>query len=181
MSKKSIFKFIITDVQKTKDIIDPIIVNYLEQNNFSFNNSEKCYIIGNPSEKDANINMVASIVSNIQPYYMITYPNLHPCFEYEIIGNQLIIKACILNAFSNVKGYIHSKVNSNMAGRQYYNSLQTKLFNELQQNNIILSSIETEKVKDGSTSKALRKIFIMMVPLIILFTIITIYAYYSSH
>lgn len=181
MSKKSIFKFIIKDVEKTKEIIDSIIVNYLKQNNFSYNNNEKCYIIGNPSEKDANINMAASIVSNIQPYFVVTYPNLHQCFEYEIIGNQLIIKACILNVFSNSKSYIHSKANSNMVGREYYNNLQTKLFNELKQNNIILSSIEIEKVKDGSTSKLLRKMLLIVVPFIILFTIIVIYAYYSSH
>lgn len=185
MSTKSIFKFIIRDVEKTKEIIDSIIVNYLEQNNFSYNNNEKCYIIGNPSEKDANINMAASIVSSIPSivsnHGLVIYSNLHQCFEYEIIGNQLIIRACVLNAFSNIKAYIHSKVNSNMAGREYYNNLQTKLFNELKQNNIILSSIETEKVKDGSTSKLLRKMFLIVVPIIILFTIITICAYYSSH
>lgn len=181
MSKKSIFKFIIRDDEKTKEMIDSIIVNYLEQNNFRYNNNEKCYIIGNPSEKDANIDMAATIVSNIQPYFIVTYPHLHQCFEYEIIGNQLIIKACILNDFSNIKAYIHSKVNSNMAGGEYYNNLQTELFNELKQNNIILSSIEIEKIKDGSTLKILRKMLLIIVPFIILFSIITIYAYYSSH
>lgn len=181
MSKKSIFKFIIKDVANTKKIIDSIIVNYLEENNFSYNNNEKCYIIGNLSEKDANINMAASIVSNIQPYFIVTYPNLHQCFEYQIIENKLIIKAYILNAFSNSKAYIHSKVNSNMAGKEYYNNLQARLFNELKKNNILLSSIEIEKVKDGSTSKLLKKMLLIELPVIILFIIIAIYTYYSSH
>lgn len=181
MSKKSVFKFNISNTQETKKTIDNIIGNYLEQNEFNYNNNEKCYIIGTPSEKDANLNMADNILTSMQSHATVRYTNQHQCLEYEIVGTQLIIKAYILNAFSNYKLYIHSNINSNMECKEYYNNLQTELFDELQQEGIILTSIETEKVVDGSISKLLKKTLLFVLPIIILFTIITIIAYYSSH
>jgi hypothetical protein len=162
--------------------IEAIIGNYLKQNGFNYNNNEKCYIIGTPSEKDANIDMVTHVVENMHSHIMMTtYPDMYQCLEYEIEGNQLIIKAYILNAFSNVKLDIYSNVNSNLECKEYYNNLQTELFNKLQHEGIVLASIETEKVVDGSNLKLFKKTLLFVLPVIILFTIITIIAYCSSH
>lgn len=188
MSKKSVFKFNINNIPEARTTIDTIIGNYLKQNGFNYNNDEKCYIIGTPSEEDANKNMAVNIASTlesnilgIKPNLMTIYANIHQCLEYEIVGNQLVIKAYILNAFSNSKLYIHSNINTNMAGKEYYKNLQTDLFTKLQEKNIILVSTETEKVVDGSNSKLFKKTILCVLPVIILFTIITIIAYCSSH
>ena len=102
MSKKSVFKFTINDTSKSKEIIDSIIMDYLKQNDFNYNDNEQCYIIGQPSELEANMNMAKSITYSMAYNEQMIFSNLHRCFEYEIIGNQLIIKAYILNPFSNI-------------------------------------------------------------------------------
>lgn len=183
MSKKSVFKFNINNIQEKKEIIDTIIGNYLSENGFNYNSDENCYIIGNPSEEDANKNMSINVASTLVygSHLSTLYTNIHQCLEYEIVGNQLVIKAYTLNAFSNIKAYIHSNVNTNMAGKEYYNNLQKELFSKLKEKNIVLENIEVEKVTDGSGSKLFKKTLLWTLPVIILFAIITIIAYCSSH
>ena len=188
MSKKSVFKFNINNMQDRREIIDTIISNYLSENGFNYNSNENCYIIGNPSEEDANKNMAINVFSTLErsamgldPKSHTLYANIHPCLEYEIVGNQLVIKAYTLNAFSNIKAYIHSNVNTNMAGKEYYNNLQEELFSKLKEKNIILENIEVEKVTDGSGAKLFKKTLLFTLPVILLFAVITIIAYCSRH
>ena len=193
MSKKSVFKFNINNVQEKKEIIDTIISNYLSDNGFNYNSNEKCYIIGTVSEAEADKNMAINIMNAaVQKHAYDLDPtsaarlarlhsNIHQCLEYEILGNQLVIKAYTLNAFSNIKAYIHSNVNTNMAGKEYYDHLQKELFSKLKEKNIILQSIEAEKVVDGSGSKLFKKTLLWTLPFIVLFTIIIIIAYCSSN
>lgn len=185
MSKKSVFMFNVNVAnEKLNDEIKLIIDSYLKEENFLYNNAEKCFVTGDLSKeetKDANINMVTNIVFGIQPYYKIRYANLHRCFEYEISGNQLIIKAFILNAFSNIKQYIHSSINSSIAGKEYYKDLQTRLFKVLSTHDITLQSIKTEKVKDKGSLNLLKKTLLLIIPIIVLFTIIVIISYYSNN
>ena len=68
-----------------------------------------------------------------------------------------------------------------MAGREYYNNLKSNLFNQLQQNNIQLISTETEKIKDKSSSKLLKKIIIIILPIIVLFGLIALFSYLSNN
>ena len=192
MSKKSVFKFNINNMKDSKEIIDTIISSYLRENGFNYNSNENCYIIGNPSEEDANKNMAINVASTLErsvkglnptsaAHLSTLYTNIHPCLEYEIVGNKLVIKAYTLNAFSNMKAYIHSNVNTNMAGKEYYNNLQEELFSKLKEKNIILENIEIEKVTDGSGSKLFKKTLLFTLPVILLFAVITIIAYCSSH
>ena len=193
MSKKSVFKFNINNMQENKEVINNIINNYLSENEFNYNSDEKCYVIGTISEEDANKNMTVNVMNaaiqkhvfNLDPtsaaHLSNVYSNIHPCLEYEVVGNQLVIKAYTLNAFSNIKAYIHLSANTNMAGREYYNNLQKELFSKLKEKNIILQNIETEKVVDGSGAKLFKKTLLWTLPFVVLFTIITIIAYCSSH
>ena len=192
MSKKSVFKFNISNMQEKKEIIDTIISNYLSENGFNYNSNENCYIIGTVSEAEADKNMAINVATTLRrqsaglnatggAHLSTLYTNIHQCLEYEIVGNELVIKAYTLNAFSNIKAYIHSSVNTNMAGKEYYNHLQKELFSKLKEKNIILENIEVEKVTDGSGSKLFKKTLLFALPVIILFTIITIIAYCSSH
>lgn len=178
MSKKSVFKFDFKN--EKKEIVESIIISYLERNQFVYNDNANCYVIGNLSEKDIKMDMATTMVSNIQPYYVVNY-NFRRCFEYEILDNQLIIKACILNTFTNGKTYIHSNINSTMEAREYYKDLKYNLFKSLEENIAKLSSIEIEKVKDGSTSKLIKFVLSIIIPIIIVFTIITIYVYCTTH
>lgn len=191
MSKVSVFKFKINNIVEKTELIDTIISEYLNKNGFNYNSNEKCYMIGNPSEADANKNMALNIASTLERHALDlnptsvshlsrVYTNIHQCLEYEILGNQLIIKAYTFNAFSSIKAYIHSSINTNMAGKEYYHNLQTELFNELEKNNITLVSVESEKVVDTSNKKLIKKTILFVLPVIIIFTIITIIAYLSS-
>lgn len=185
MSKVSVFKFNISQIPNY-NIINSIIANYLNENGFSYNYNEQCYMIGEASEKKANEHMVSEIVGAMYDMsrginHIYNNPNVHPCLEYKIDGNQLIVKAYTLEAFANIKAYIHSSINTNMAGKEYYNNLKSSLFNKLQQNNIELVSTETEKVKDKSSSKLLKKLIIILLPVIVLFTFITLFAYLSAN
>lgn len=192
MSKKSVFKFNISNMQEKKEIIDTIIGNYLSENGFDYNSNENCYIIGTVSEAEADKNMAINVATTLGrqaagldptggAHLSTLYTNIHQCLEYEIVGNELVIKAYTLNAFSNIKAYIHSNVNTNMAGKEYYNHLQKELFSKLKEKNIILENIEVEKVTDGSGSKLFKKTLLFTLPVIIVFAIITIIAYCSSH
>lgn len=182
MSKISVFKFNINQISD-HNIINSIIGNYLNNNGFSYNNDEKCYMVGTASEQEANLNVAKEIVVDMamgNPF-IHNYGKFHPCFECKIENNQLIIKAYTLNAFAGIKSYIHSSVNTNMAGREYYNNLKTNLFNQLQQNNIQLISTETEKIKDKSSSKLLKKLIIIILPIIVLFGLIALFSYLSNN
>lgn len=185
MSKISVFKF---NIEKVSDynIINSIVEKYLNENGFSYNYNEQCYMIGEASEKEANEHMAYEIASAMYDMtrgfnHIYTNPNIHPCLTFKIEGNQLIIKAYTLNAFANIKAYIHSNVNTNMAGREYYNNLKANLFNELEQNNIKLISTKTEKVNDNSSSKLLKKAIIIILPIIVLFGLIALISYLSTN
>lgn len=183
MSKVSVFKFNISQIIDYTSI-NSIIENYLNENGFSYNPNEQCYMIGEASEKEANENMAVEVIGTMaigldNLYY--AHANIHPCLTYKIEGSQLIIKAYTLNAFANVKSYIHSNINTNNAGKEYYNNLKSNLFNKLQQNNIQLISTEIEKVKDGSSSKLLKKTAIFILPTIILFGLIALFSYLSTN
>lgn len=182
MSKVSVFKFNISQISD-HNIINSIIGNYLNNNGFKYNNDEKCYMVGTTSEQESNLNVAKEIVVDMamgNPF-MHNYAKVNPCFECKIENNQLIIKAYTLNAFAGIKSYIHSSVNTNIAGREYYNNLKVNLFNQLQQHNIQLISTETEKIKDNSSSKLLKKISIIILPVIILFGVIALFSYLSNN
>ncbi len=183
MSKVSVFKFNINQIVDYSRI-NSIIENYLNENGFSYNPNEQCYMIGEASEQQANENMAVEVIGTMaiglhNLYY--AHANIHPCLTYKIEGNQLIIKAYTLNAFANVKAYIHSNINTNNAGKEYYNHLKANLFNELQQNNIQLIRTEIEKVEDGSSSNLLKKIVIIILPIIILFGLLALFSYLSAN
>lgn len=182
MSKISVFKFNISQISD-HNIINSIIGNYLNNNGFSYNNDEKCYMVGTASEQEANLNVAKEIIvdMSIGINHIHNYGKFHPCFEYKIENNQLIIKAYTLNAFAKIKSYIHSSVNTNMAGREYYNNLKLNLFSQLQQNNIQLIGTETEKIKDKSSSKLLKKLIIIILPIIVLFGLIALFSYLSNN
>lgn len=171
MSKKSVFKFTIGGTENSKEVIDLIITKYLEKRGFIWDKDNECYMIGYLSEEEANISVARKVVTAISQSARSGYTNSvapvdpitsNPCFEYEIVGNNLIIKACVLNPFSSIKSYIHVRINTWPDGIEYYDDLQNELFKELEQNNVILSSVETEKVKDGSTLKALKKAILIV-------------------
>lgn len=181
MSKISVFKFNISQIYDY-NIINSIIGKYLNNNGFSYNNAEKCYMVGTSSEQEANLNVAKEIVVDMaMGPFVHNYGKFHPCFECKIENNQLIIKAYTFNAFAGIKSYIHSSVNTNMAGREYYNNLKLNLFNQLQQNNIQLISTETEKIKDKSSSKLLKKLIIIILPIIVLFGLIALFSYLSNN
>lgn len=182
MSKVSVFKFNINQISD-HNIINSIIGNYLNNNGFKYNNDKKCYMVGTASEQEANLNVAKEIVVDMamgNPF-IYNYAKFHPCFEYKIENNQLIVKAYTLNAFAGTKLYIHSSINTNMAGREYYNNLKVNLFNQLQQHNIQLISTETEKIKDSSSSKLLKKIVIIILPIIVLFGLVALFSYLSNN
>ena len=182
MSKVSVFKFNISQITDYT-IINSIVTNYLTENGFSYNSNEQCYMIGEASEEKANEHMAVEIIGTMAGVtrYGHVNPNIHPCLTYKIEESQLIIRAYTLNAFANVKSYIHSNINTNMAGKEYYNNLKSNLFNKLHQNNIQLISVETEKVKDESSSKLLKKLIRIILSIIILFVLIALFSYLSTH
>lgn len=185
MSKVSVFRFNI-GLDISNDVVNSIIKNYLEENEFNYDYNEQCYIVGKVSEKEANEGMALEIVDalydvSIGINHIYVNPNIHPCLVYEIYENQLIIKAYILNNFSGSKSYIHLSFNTNVAGREYYNSLKENLFNNLEQNNVNLVSTQIEKIKDCSSIKLLKKIIIIIVPLIIFFALMALISYLSTN
>lgn len=185
MSEVSVFKFNISRVSDYT-IINSIITNYLNENGFYYNYNEQCFMIGEVSEQRANEHMALEIVGAMYDMsrgisHIYVNPNIHPCLTYQIEGSQLIIKAYTLNDFANIKSYIHSNINTNAAGKEYYNNLKLNLFNKLYQNNIQLISTEKEKVKDKSSSKLFKKIVIIVLPIIILFGLIALFSYLSTN
>lgn len=185
MSKISVFKFNISQ-ESDYTIINSIIANYLNENEFCYNYNEQCYMVGEASEQKANEHMASEIVGAMYDMsrgisHIYVNPNIHPCLTYKIEGTQLIIKAYTLDAFANVKAYIHSNINTNVVGKEYYNNLKSSLFTKLQQNNIQLISTETEKIKDKSSSKLLKKLIIIFLPIIVLFGLIALFSYLSNN
>lgn len=156
MSKKSVFKFTINNIKEKKKLIDDIITNYLNENQFEITSDNSTYLSG-------------------------LYANFYWCLEYEITENQLVIKAYIVNANSGMKGHIHSKTNTNAIGKEFYDNIKKELFSKLNEVNIVLEDIETEKATDGTGKNMLKLIVSISLPFIILFAIITMIAYYSSH
>lgn len=180
MSKVSVFKFDISNVTD-QNVISSIIVDYLRKNGFNFNESEQFYIIDSP-EKQVEENIGAETVGTMGKEVNTLFDSRsNPCFSYQIVGNQLIIKAYTVNPLSGIKAYIHSNVNTNMAGKEYYNNLKTNLFTELQKYNVTLVSTEKEKVNDGSSSKLLKTVLYATIPIIIIFGIIALISYLSTN
>ena len=108
----------------------------------------------------------------------------HPfenCLSYEVINDELIIKAFIRHSGSDTKQYIHVSYNTLQIAKEFYNQLQQNLFNILNENNIILKSTNSEKVKDDSTKRIIKLIILLEIPVIIIFTIITLIAYFKYH
>lgn len=185
MSKLSVFKFNIGLGTSYSDI-NSIINNYLNDSSFIYDYNAQCYVVGEISEKKANEHMALEIVDALYDNakgisHIYVNQNLHPCLNYRIDGNQLIIKAYILNDFANYKICIHSNVNTNAAGKEYYNDLKENLFDKLQQNNVNLISVETEKLKDGSSTKLLKKIIIIFLPIIVFFGLMALVSYLRTH
>ncbi len=181
MSKLSVFKFDISLGTSYNDI-NLIINNYLNDSGFIYNYNAQCYVVGEISEKKANDHMALEMADALYDNaigisHIYVNQNLHPCLSYSIDKNQLIIRAYILNDFANIKNYIHSNVNTNAAGKEYYNDLKENLFDKLQQNNVNLVSVETEKVKDGSSTKLLKKIIIIILPIIVFFGLMALISY----
>ena len=150
MSKVSVFKFNINGGEQTLTNANQIITDYLKINGFFYSNEKLCYV------KQINKN------------------TLH-AFEFQIGGNQLVIRAYTIDCRYNSKQYIHSSLIYGIGGPQYYNNLKNVLFKKLKENNINLVSTGAEKTNDGSKSalSITIKMILIYVVVMILFLLIT--------
>lgn len=140
MSKVSIFKFNINDFSKI-ELVRNIVNQYLTQNGFNYDNENKCYIT-----KVTDRTLVPNVPGFVR--YTGTWG-----FNFDILNNELIIKAFVVNPMLKTTDYIHSKFNNSPAGTDYYKNIKNNLFQTLSANGILMSSKEVEKIKDKSGSK----------------------------
>ena len=152
MSKISVFKFQVQD----SVLANNIMKDYLEKEEYEFNEDYQYFIGGK-------------------------WGNFIRCLKYEIVNNELIIKAFTENMVTGIKNYIHIPINTSVFGRNYYDELQNNLFKILNDNNIILISTGKEKVKDGGYKNLIKMILLIEIPIIIIITIITLIVYFSTH
>ena len=144
MATKSVFTFKIEN-EKNKDKIDKTIKEFLNARAFEYNYEKKIYV-----RMPGKINKTAYAVTAAagavlgQGVYIQSFPF---GFEYEIIENQLIIKAYLVSKDLKRSKYIHSKLNNTQVANNYYNDLKGNLFPELEKYSE-LNSTETEKIKD---------------------------------
>ena len=153
MSKISVFKFNINRDEQTINIAKQIISNFLKSRRFFYNNEKLAYTTGKPTKQDYAKDMIGTIASAVSSaaigstFYHVRKSIQHG-FEVKINGNQLIIKAYLIDCRYNLKQHIHSLLMSSNAATDYYYDLKNNLFKRLKENNIHLVSTEVEKVKD---------------------------------
>lgn len=152
MSKISVFKFQVQD----SVLANNIMKDYLENEEYEFNENYQCFIGGE-------------------------WGNFAKCLKYEIVNDELIIKAFTENVVTGIKNYIHIPINTSVFGRNYYDELQNNLFKILNDNNISLISTTKEKVKDNGYKNLIKMLLIVEIPIIIIITIITLIVYFSTH
>ena len=183
MSKVSVFKFNTNGV--SKEFVEKTIKEYLDIHGFAYNYNHNCYIAGTADESLANMNVASAVTDQIRGKYVNTtnlqVANSVSCFSYYFTNNQLVITAYVYNSFSGIKSYIQPSINTIYAAKLYYDDIYNNLFITLNNNNIILVSSEKEKIKDGSSMNLFKKTMIIIIPIIIVFAIITIIAYLKSH
>ena len=162
MSKISVFKFNINNnMYESQNIINNIVGEYLRTRGFYYNNEQKCYTTGEPTQSDKATNIAANAVSLATSMALgASFVHVHQLIQHglelEINANQLIIKAYLINTKMKSKQYIHSPFNSSNAAPRYYGDLKNNLFKKLQENNIVLVSTEVEKIDDGSEKNFLK-------------------------
>lgn len=172
MSKVSVFRFKINNTEEI-DKINQIIDNYLNARRMFYDNEKQCYMTAKPTKQDniknaalsTGVSVVASVLTG--GVAVFSYNAIQHGFEYQINGNELVIKAYLI--VKNAKKFIHSIFNNSQAGARYYGDLQGTLFKELKNNNVLLTSKEVEKINDGSEFKTVRNILIYFLVLIIIF------------
>ena len=156
MGKISVFKFINNNTDVDASII---ISDFLKNNGFSFNPERNCYTTMEPTKidraRDIATSAVLTAASTLAGGGAMVVSSVQKALEYRIEGNIIYIKAYIINTKMNTVQPIHSAMNSSNAGIYYYNDLRNKLFKKLQDNNIIFSRVDYEKVNDGQGKKAL--------------------------
>ncbi len=152
MSKISVFKFKIND----KDLANKIVTDFIKSEDYEYSTKEQ-FFIGE------------------------SFGNFEKCLKIEIADDELIIKAFTRNTLTNLKAYIHIPINTSYFGKVFYKELQDNLFSELQNNNINLISIEKEKVKDDGNKNLIKGVLLLVVPFIIIWTILVLIIYFSTH
>lgn len=157
MGKISVFKFNINNANNTQynnnNYVANIIYSYLNSRGLLYNNERNCFCDAQPTKKDEARTVAANIgiglVGALFGTMVIPVTTLFQHgFEFQIVGNELIIKAYTINYKHNVRYAIHNTFNSNQSSITYYNDLRYNLFRALEQNGIMLVSKETEKVTD---------------------------------
>lgn len=168
MSKISVFKFNINNYNSNENsnIIHNIIGEYLGSRGFYYNQEKRCYMTGQPTSTAkniaVNIGMAVSSAALTGGTRVVGVQSLQRGFEFQINGNQLIIKAYLIDSKFDAKHFIHSTFNNSNAAIYYYSDIKQNLFKKLEANNIIYVSKEVEKINDGSGKKYLKILLIIM-------------------
>ena len=98
MGKVSVFKFNINGDEQKINMVKQIIANYLNSRKFFYNNEKLCYTTGEPTKQDLSRDKVENVVSTVASMalgstFIHIKKRIQHGFEFEINGNQLIIKA----------------------------------------------------------------------------------------
>ena len=113
MSRVSLFKFNFNGNEQILSIIKQIIDNYLNSRGFFYNGEKSCYITGRLTKR------LKSVKSIFWHADKIKYG-----FEYQISGNELIIKAHTIDWLVDRKRCIHLMLNKFDVGRYFYSDLK---------------------------------------------------------
>lgn len=185
MSKISVFKFNINNYNSndSTNIIHKIIGEYLGTRGFHYEQESNSYRTGNPSQQNFNKNMATAVGTALTSAALtggtraVTVRSIDRGFEFQIKGNELLIKAYLIDNMYNSKSYIHSAFNNTNAAPYYYGDLKNNLFKKLKESNIVHVSTEVEKINDGSNKKYLKILLIIFsimifLPLLLLLPLI---------
>ena len=163
MSKLSVFKFKLNG--QNADNITYMINNYLTSRGFVFNQEANAYLTQRPNDTaknmaaSAGLSAVASIATGSAT--AIAIYSFQKGFEFNIIGDDLIIKCYIYNQKYKSKNPIHITYNNSQAGSLYISDLKHSLFEELKNSNVTLMKTESEKINDGSSKRIMIRLLIV--------------------
>lgn len=166
MSKISVFKFNINN-NKSINILNNIIGEYLRTRGFFYNQEKGCYTTGTPTSQDyskniaKNVGLAVASAALTGGTRVVGVTLIQKGFEVQINGNQLIIKAYLINNKINSKQHIHSTFNNSNAATYYYVDLKNNLFKILEKNGITYVGKEIEKINDGTEQKTAKILLII--------------------
>ena len=133
MGKISVFKFRLGDSADENEV-KALIESYLASRGLNFDSVANVYTTGAPTKEENMKNLAKSVAVSLASAaiggtFGHVYSKIEHCLEYQLAGNELVIKA-----YLNVKGkkhFIHSTFNNSPAGSNYYSDLRNVMFKAL--------------------------------------------------